>query len=249
MGRRGGCVGAGCLAVAVVAGVLLVLVVGAVVSLKLDDRKAERDARDQLASTVDGTRAGLSRAAADGVLVDTEIRRAVTTWLKSSGEIRRDGRRVTVTARFAVVVGGGFAVSGDADGCFRFEVVPAVGQPPVSVREMPYKACGYETWRLRRDPADVADDVVAELRAAVTTNGAEGARTADVWTTPGIEVEDTEWEGGRFTALVWLSGAGREGRAVEDCYEFRVRSDLDAVFAKKLEPDGCYRIERERDGS
>ncbi|MPY60891.1 hypothetical protein FNH08_28230 [Streptomyces spongiae] len=230
---------------AVVGGVLLVLVVSAMVSIQVADRKAEREARGQVASSVALTRDGLTRAAADGDLVDTEIRRAVAGGQKSGGEIRRDGRRVTVTVRYYGFAGVMFGASGDARGCYRFEVVPAARAPSVSMREVPYDACRYASRLLASAPADVAEDVSAELRTAVATGGVGGARTADVWRTPGVRVQDIELTGGRLVALVWLSGAGRKGPAVEDCYEFRVTRDADdAVSVRKLKPDGCYRLQR-----
>lgn len=241
MGRRGGCVGAVALAVAVVAGALLVLVVAVMVSFWLDGRRDEAAARNQLAAEVDRARDGLARAAADGALLGTEIERIV---LKGGrGEVRREGRRVTVTAHFTGFVGSSF--SGAAEhGCYRFQVVPAAGRPLVSVRQVPYNVCTFPRGAPYRDPAAVAEDVTAELRTAVREGGAEGARTADVWRTSVVRVEGSEVEGDRLVALVWLSGGDEP--ETRDCYEFRARSEPGTVTARKLEPDGCYGIDRKR---
>ncbi|MGW0823243.1 hypothetical protein [Streptomyces sp. NPDC002845] len=241
MARRGGCVTDGCLTVLALA---LVLVVGSLVWMRIEDGQADDEAHDQVTSSVNGTRDRLSDAAGDGALLGTEIERAVRTLGKSRSDVRRDGRRVTVTAPFMGQVGGGFGPSGHAAGCYRFEVVPADAPPPVSVREVPSEACRFSSRRLYRDPADVVEDITVELRAAVAGGGTEAAAGAPVWGTWGVGIQATDTEGGRFTALAWLSGGtGPQGK---DCYEFRVRAPR-AVTAEKLEPDGCYRIDRERD--
>ncbi|MFI6334033.1 hypothetical protein [Streptomyces sp. NPDC050535] len=235
MARRGGCLTNGCLAVLMLA---LVLVIGVMVSVRITDSRAENDAQDQLATAVDGTSAELARAAGDGVLLDTEILRAVRSVNKPDSEIRRDGRRVTVTARFVGFVGGGFFGSAQADGCYRFEVVPAGTEPSVSVREVSQRVCSARSSAPGRDAVAVAEDVVAELRTAVMSGGAESARSAAVWETPGIDLEGAEAENGRLTAVAWLSG-GTDSMG-RDCYEFHAGKK--SATAEKVEPEGCYGV-------
>ncbi|MEU9959530.1 hypothetical protein [Streptomyces sp. NPDC050982] len=240
MARRGGCLINGCLGVLVLA---LVLVVGVMVSFWNTGREAEADARDQVTETVDGARARLARAAADGVLLDTEIERAVQNVGKTNEAVERRGGRVTVTARFIGFVNVGFGGS-QASGCYRFDVGRAAGaDPTVGVRELPDKACLFQSGRPYREPVAVAEDITIELRTAVSDGGPEGARSAEVWKTSGIELADSEIKDGQLVALVRLSGGtGPQG---EDCYEFRAAKS--SVTAKKLKPDGCYRFQRERD--
>lgn len=241
MARRGGCLINGCLGVLVLA---LVLVVGVMVSLWNTGREASAEARDQVTVSAEGTRDRLAKAAADGELLDTEIQRAVLNIGKTGEAIERRDGRVTVTARFTGMVNVGFGGT-QAQGCYRFEVDTAATPPPVSVRELADKACWFRSGRPYREPAAVAEDISAELRTAVAEGGPEGARSAEVWKTQGIEVEDTEIRDGQLVALVRLSGGtGPQG---EDCYEFRAKAKPGAVDAKKLKPDGCYRLQRERD--
>lgn len=86
MARRGGCLTDGCLGVL---GLALVIVVGVLVSIWNTGREAGAEARDQVTESVEGARDRLAKAAADGVLLDTEIQRAVLnigkTGRRSSG--------------------------------------------------------------------------------------------------------------------------------------------------------------------
>ncbi|WP_405957339.1 hypothetical protein [Streptomyces phaeochromogenes] len=244
MARRGGCLTDGCLGVL---GLALVIVVGVLVSIWNTGREAGAEARDQVTESVEGARDRLAKAAADGVLLDTEIQRAVLNIGKTGEAIERRDGRVTVTARFVGQVNGILIGGAHDDGCYRFRIVPSVSPPSVGVRELPDKACWFRSGRPYREPAVVAEDVTAELRTAVAEGGPEGAQSAEVWKTQGIEVEDTETRDGQLVALVWLSGGtGPQG---EDCYEFRAKAKPAAVNAKKLKPDGCYRLQRERDAS
>ncbi|PSM44721.1 hypothetical protein C6Y14_00855 [Streptomyces dioscori] len=239
---RGGCLFKGCLAVPVLA---LVCVVVVMVSFWNTGREADAEARDQVEEAVDNTRARLARSAADGVLLDTEIQRAVRNFNKTTPLTERRERRVTVTARFAGMVNVGFGGT-HADGCYRFDVVPATAVPSVAVRELPGKDCLVRSDRSFREPSAVAEDIVAELRTAMASGGPEAARTAEVWSTLGVELADSEIRSGQLIALVRLSGSvGPQG---EDCFEFRARrAQPAAVTVKKLKPDGCHRLQRERD--
>jgi hypothetical protein len=149
---------------------------------------------------------------------------------------------VTVTVYYTGFVGGWLGPSGDDSGCYRFAVVPAAALPPVSVRELPEEECAFRMEPFhRRPPADVAEDVTAELRAAVAEGGPEAAAEDDVWRTDGVHIETTEIRDGELTALAWLFGeAGSRGRS---CYEFRASDKPVTGTAKKLNEDGCYRIE------
>ncbi|MFD3311587.1 hypothetical protein [Streptomyces sp. NPDC058694] len=227
MARRGGCLINGCLGV-LLFGVALVALVG--VGTYVDFRSDEDKARDQVEAGAERAEAELSGAAEDGTLLGTEISRAVR-----GGEVRRQGRDVTVTAEFIGQVNGWYVGGISARDCYRFKVVP----PAAAVREKVEEGCGYALKSTRRDPAAVADDVVVELRSAVAGGGVAAAGTAQVWRTPGITVEGIETEGGRLTSLVWLDGGtGQQGR---DCYEFRASES--SVTAKRLEPEGCYRLQ------
>ncbi|NGO06359.1 hypothetical protein G5C60_01340 [Streptomyces sp. HC44] len=239
MARRGGCLINGCLTVLVLA---LVVVIGVMAWIGTRGWRYENQARDDLKASVDRTRAALARAAADGILLGTEIDRAVVGFTKSRPEVRRQARTVTVTMRLSASVGAWFVGAGDAAGCYRFETVPSAGSPSVSVREVPERTCLDRSPWPDRKPAEVADDVVVELRAAVARDGVEGAGTAHVWQTSGIRIEDRETVSGQLTTLAWLHGGTGFGSKV--CYEFRVTQS--SVTAELLKPDGCYRIERER---
>ncbi|MGX1916101.1 hypothetical protein ACWIID_46110 [Streptomyces phaeochromogenes] len=242
MARRGGCLINGCLGVLVLA---LVLVVGVMVSFWNTGREARAEARDQVTVSAEGARGRLAKAAADGVLLDTEIQRAVRDLGKAGEAIERRAGRVTVTARFVGQVNGILVGGAHDDGCYRFRIGPAVYPPSVDVRELPDRACSFRSGKFYREPAAVADDIVIELRTALAEGGVESARTADVWKTMGVKVQETEFRGGQLVAHVWLSGGtGPQG---EDCYEFRAKAKPGAVSAKKLKPDGCYRFQRERD--
>ncbi|MEU9787556.1 hypothetical protein AB0H92_42515 [Streptomyces phaeochromogenes] len=232
MARRGGCLINGCLGVLVLA---LVLVVGLMVSFWNSGREAEADARDQVTADVDATRARLARAAADGVLLDTEIERAVRSMGKTSRAIERRQGQVTVTARFIGMVNFGFG-GRDASGCYRFDVGRTGADRTVGVRELPDKACLFPSGMTYREPAAVAEDISTELRTAVADGGPEGARSAEVWQTWGVELRDSEVRGGQLTALVQLSGVtGPQGGG---CYEFKAAKS--SVTAKRLKPEGCY---------
>lgn len=244
MGRRGGvvgCVADGCL----VLSVLLLLFVGYVMtSIWLKDRQAEEQAEDEVTAAVQQMRWRLSREAEDGSLLGTEIQRAVEDkgQVQGRSEVRRDGRRVTVTVYYTGFVGGWLGPSGDDSGCYRFAVVPAAALPPVSVSELPEEECGFRTEPVRRrPPADVVEDVTAELRAAVAEGGPEAAAEDDVWRTDGVRIETTEIRDGQLTVLAWLYG--EDGIRSKDCYEFRASDKPVTVTAKKLNEDECYRVE------
>ncbi|MBV1941113.1 hypothetical protein KUF83_31795 [Streptomyces sp. BV286] len=241
-GGRAGCLINGCLGVLMLA---LVIVVGVMVSVWNTGREARAEARDQVTGAAEGARDRLAKAAADGVLLDTEIQRAVVGVEKSTESIERRGGRVTITTRFVGVVPGMLIGGAHDEGCYRFEVVPAANPPKVEVRELPYEACSFPPGKPSPPrPADVADDIAVEVRTALADGGVERVRTAEVWKTRGVEVQETETSGGQHVAHVWLrGGTGPEGR---DCYEFRAREDSGTVDVKKLKPDGCYRLERER---
>ncbi|WP_328492874.1 hypothetical protein OHS59_09125 [Streptomyces sp. NBC_00414] len=242
MAMRGGCLFKGCLAVPVLA---LVLVVIVMVSFWNTGRRAEAEARDQVTEAVGAARARLARAAADGVLLDTEIQRALLDKAAYTGKgVRRSEGRVTVTAPFVGQVVGNLVGGAYTQGCYRFEIVMTKASSPVDVRELPYQACLGRRDRHPEEPAAVARDIAAELRTAVTGHGQEGARVAEVWRTGGVEIEDHEVKDGQLVLLVWLSGG--TGPRGDDCYEFRVKERPTHVTTRKLKPDGCYRIQREQ---
>ncbi|WP_329569277.1 hypothetical protein [Streptomyces sp. NBC_01361] len=136
-----------------------------------------------------------------------------------------------------------------AHGCYEFTVTPAAAPPPVREREVPDERCDRLPSRPVRAPADVARDLAAELRATASKGRAgDFARWTILTSTPGVRLQDRVYEGsgaGQVTvALVWLDGgSGPQG---QDCYEFRVRAPRTATF-KSLKPDGCHRIQRERE--
>ncbi|WP_326727564.1 hypothetical protein [Streptomyces phaeochromogenes] len=224
MARRGGCLINGCLGVLLL-GVALAALVG--VGTYVDFQRDVGKARDQVEAGAERAEVELTGAAEDGTLLGTEISRAVR-----GGEVRRQGREVTVTGSFIGRVNGWYVGGISAIDCYRFRIVP----PAAAVREVVEEGCGYALKATRRDPAAVADDVVVELRSAVARGGVTAASTAQVWQTPGITVEDTETEGGRLTRLAWLvGGTGQQGKG---CYEFRAAKS--SVTAKRLKPEGCY---------
>lgn len=240
----------GCLAVLTTA---LVLVLFGMWWLSTASGRADGRARERMKESVEQTRDLLSRAASDGSLLGTEIDRSTRggNGKASAAEVRRHGRRVTVTESFAIVGGGWYG--GSASGCYRFDLVPASSPPPVSVHELPKAVCrdrsattGY------RDPAAVAADVVVELRAAVTRGGLTGVQNASVWQTGGIVRTGQETKRGQLITLALLSrgpGGVVKVPADRDCYEFRAGEKPVTVTTRKLGPDGCDRIRREQQAS
>ncbi|WP_369231713.1 hypothetical protein AB5J56_08780 [Streptomyces sp. R21] len=235
MATRGGCAVKGCLGVLMAA---LVLVIGAVVWLGTAPGRWQDQARDNMMQGVAASKNRLVRASADGTLLGTEIQRAVRTTGKGAVDIRRQGSRVTVTAEF-MGMGPGLGGSGEATGCYRFDIVP----PSVSAHEISEKVCRDRPYApVFRSPAEVAQDVVAELRAALSRDGLTGVQDAEVWQTYGIDIQDRETKSGQLVTLAWLlKGPSLRGRV---CYEFRVQDKPRTVTAKKLTQDGCYRIRR-----
>jgi hypothetical protein len=226
-----------------VLGLALVLVLSGMAWLWISGRQDQDAAHDRLKQSVELTRTRLLRAAADGTLLGTEIDRAVAGTGKPRADVRRHGRQVTVTALF-MGMGGGFGGRTET-GCYRLEAVPAADPPTVSAHELPAASCRDRPATSYRDPAAVAADVVAELRAAVARGGLTAVEHAPVWQTYGIARTGQETKDGRLTTLVLLSkGLGSQNR---DCYEFRAGRKPVTVTSRKLEPDGCFRIERERE--
>ncbi|MFD3929146.1 hypothetical protein [Streptomyces sp. NPDC058614] len=237
MGRRGGCVLNGCLTVLVL---MLVLVCGVWVWLATAPDRNEDQARDNMEKSVAASKDRLTRAAADGTLLGTEIDRSVRSMNKSSAYVSREAQRVTVTAELMGQGPGMFVGGTYVTGCYRFEVVGR----SVTADEVSGDSCrDLPVYRFRK-PAEVAADVVVELRSALAQGGLTAVQGAEVWGTGGVEVEDQETEGGRLTALVWLS---EEDGGDEVCYEFRAQEKPRTVTSKKLQPEGCYRIQREQD--
>lgn len=224
-----------CLAVLIAA---LLLVCAFWVWFALAPRHYESVARDDMRKSVAKSAARLRASAADGVLLYPEIARDLTggPMMPLPADVRRQGKTVTVTARFTGT-GPGFMASTEVTGCYRFLIVP----PEVSVREVSAAACG-DLGRDRRPSAEVARDVVTELRAALAKGGLPAVEGAAAWGTPGIRVQDRETTQDRSTALVWVTGTG----VTSDCFEFTARTHPATVTAKKQPHEGCYRIERER---
>ncbi|MEU1195324.1 hypothetical protein ABZ446_03770 [Streptomyces sp. NPDC005813] len=241
MAQRGGCMLNGCLAVLMTA---LVLVLFGMWRLSTAPGRADDRARHTMEESVDRSRDRLSRAAGDGALLGTEIDRTLGTGngRADAPEVRRRGRRVTVTARFAQQGSGWFA--GSTRGCYRFEVVPASAPPPVSVHELPYTACREPVSPpAPRSPAAVAADVVVELRAALARGGFMAVQTAEVWQTYGVHLVDQKVADGQLSDLVLLSAGANE----QVCYEFRARRETDTVTSEQSTMDDCRRFERERE--
>jgi hypothetical protein len=235
MATRGGCAVKGCLGVLMAA---LVLVIGAVVWAGTAPGRWQDEARDQMKGSVAGAKDRLARAAADRIVLGTEIQRAVRPMGNGVVDVRRQGRRVTVTAAFTGL-GPGLGGSGQVTGCYRFEIVP----PSVSAHEISGKTCRDRPLApAYRSPAAVAQDVVAELRTALSSGGLAGAQSAEVWQTSGVSVQDRETSNGQLVTLAWLvKGPSSQDRV---CYEFRARETPRSVSAKKQTRDGCYRIQR-----
>lgn len=237
MARRGGCVLNGCLTVLVIA---LVLVGGVVVWVMTAPGRYEDQAQDNLESSAAVAKDRLTQAAADGTLLGTEIDRSVRSMNKRMSYVRREGQHVTVTADFMGLGPGMFAGGTQATGCYRFEV----DGRSVSADELSRETCrDLPVYRFRK-PAEVAADVVVELRSALDRGGLTEVQGAQVWETVGVEVEDQEVAAGGLTALVWLSA---EDGSDEVCYEFRATDKPRNVTADRLKTDGCYRIQRKQD--
>ncbi|MFF6994722.1 hypothetical protein ACFY93_07125 [Streptomyces sp. NPDC008313] len=240
MAQRGGCLLKGFLAVMVSALVLVVgVIVSVTVSLRTGEGRADDRMRDQVREHARHTRDELARGAADGRLLDTEIDRAAGgQWKRSAADVRGRGRHITLTVSFREAGGGWFG--GQASGCYRYEV----DSRAVSFDSIPEETCRALPPPRRRAPEAVAADVVVELRAALKRGGPDGARSAPVWTTPGIDVEDSEVTEGGLTVLAWLDDAGP---GVRVCYGFRARTSTRTVTAERLKPGGCHRLQRERE--
>ncbi|WP_435223323.1 hypothetical protein [Streptomyces sp. Tue6028] len=241
MARRGGCMLNGCLAVLTTA---LVLVLFGMWRLSTAPGRADDRARHAMEESVDVSRDRLSRAAGDGALLGTEIDRSVGAGRGKEGmpDVRRRGRRVTVTARFAHQGSGWYAAP--VRGCYRFEVVQASSPPPVSVHELPDATCReLLSSRAPRSPAAVAADVAVELRAALARGGFMAVQGAEVWQTEGVHRADQKVTGGLLTELVLLDAGTNE----QVCYEFRARRDTDTVTSEQSTVDDCRRFQRERE--
>lgn len=210
--------------------------------------RTEARAEDDVARAAASTRTQLSAAAAGGTLFETELDRVFRKGPDGGWAEERDGGHITVTALLTGSTGVWMGTV-TAHGCYEFTVTPAAAPPPVREREVPDERCDGLPSRPVRAPADVARDLAAELRATASKGTAgDFARWTILTSTPGVRLQDRVYEGsgaGQVTvALVWLDGgSGPQG---QDCYEFRVRAPRTATF-KSLKPDGCHRIQRERD--
>ncbi|MFF3327957.1 hypothetical protein ACFYWX_00095 [Streptomyces sp. NPDC002888] len=235
MGTDGGRNGADCCVTVLLGFVALVaLLAGGFWWWAVDtENDNEAQARAQMKGAAEAVRERLAASAADGTLLGTEIARGLGKPMPG-GDVRRQGRTVTVTARFHGAAPGWMVGGTTADGCYRFRADP----PDVSARELPYEDClklphvGY------RAPEEVAPDVVAELRATVARDGLDAAGDAEVWRTGGVRLQDQENAEGRLTALVRLEG---ETSAVWYCYAFRVRVAPVSVTYEKLTRQDCLR--------
>lgn len=223
-----------CLAVLILA---LVVVCGFWLWLVLAPIHHRHEARDAMEDSVARSRAALEHSAADGELLGTEIQRDLTTGAPSLPNrmgVQRRGDAVTVTARFTGTAPG-FITPTRVDGCYRFRVVP----PHVSVRSVSEDEC-LEAGDMTPSPAQVADDVVGELRAALAHGGLDAVQRAEVWKTYGIDVTARRGEQGRLTQRALLRGVG--GTAGAECYEFRVRAEPPSVTARTVPRADCSRL-------
>ncbi|MFB7991521.1 hypothetical protein ACFC4G_01615 [Streptomyces sp. NPDC056002] len=242
--QRGGCVLNGCLTLLVVA---LALVGYGWWRLETAPGRTQARARDDVTRAAAETRTRLSAAAAGDTLFETELDRVFRTGPDRWAE-KRDGRHVTVTALLTGRTGVWMGTV-TADGCYEFTVTPAAAPPPVGEREVPDGRCERLPPRPVREPADVARDLAAELRATASEGTAgDSARWTILTSTPGVRLQDRVYEGsGAAQSTVGLvrldGGSGPQGW---DCYEFRVRPPHTAAF-KPLKPDGCHRIQRQRE--
>lgn len=227
----------GCLTVLVIA---LVVVCGVWVWIATAPGRYEDQARDDMEDAVAASKDRLTQAAADGTLLGTEIDRSVRSMNKAVPYVRRDGQHVTVTAELMGLGPSLFVGGTQVTGCYRFEV----DRRSVSADEVSRERCRDLPVQRFRKPAEVAADVVVELRSALDRGGLTEVQGAQVWETVGVEVEDQEVAAGRLTALVWLSA---EDGGDEVCYEFRATEKPRNVTADKLKTDGCHRIQREQD--
>lgn len=236
---RGGCVLQGCL---VVLGGALALVLGGMVWLGTSSGRDEGKARDSMKRSVDAARVRLAQAAVDGTVLGTEIDRALSPLNRSNAQVRRTGQQVTVTQQFRGI-GPGFMAATEVTGCYRFAIEP----PSVTVHEISEKVCRDRPIPLPyRSASEVAADVVTELRAALSTGGLAAVQDAPVWRTYGVNIAGQETKGGQLVVLSQLLGKS-DAPLDRDCYEFRAREHPRTVSARKLKPDGCSRIERERE--
>jgi hypothetical protein len=214
----------------------LVLVCGLWVWAWLLSVHHEHEARDDMKDLVAETRSRLTRDAADGTLLGTEIDRDVVAgpYRPARVDVLRSGHTVTLTGRFTGT-GPGFLAPTEATGCYRFRAAP----PSVSVRQVPDRVCLDLPYVPFRPPAQVADDVVVELRAALARGGVDAAARADVWSTYGIRIARRETGKGRLTTVAWLMKQGVPSQG--DCYAFRAQEKPASITAKRLTPQACYR--------
>lgn len=146
-GTVGGCLFSGCLTVLVL---FLVCFVGLWVWAATADDRAEGKARAGLRSGAEAGQERLFRAAADGVVDDTEIARAFPRGKPAQGlvKIERQGPDVLVTAELLGIGPGVFLTHETfVTGCFAYRVALNGHQKPaVTVRELaienePRSAC------------------------------------------------------------------------------------------------------------
>ncbi|MFB7708090.1 hypothetical protein [Streptomyces sp. NPDC056105] len=243
--QRGGCLLNGCVTLLVLA---LALVAYGWWRLETAPERTRARAEDDVTRAAASTRTQLSAAAAGGTLFETELDRVFRKSPDDGWAEKREGGHVTVTALLTGSTGVWMGTV-TAHGCYEFTVTPAAAPPPVREREVPDERCERLPPRPVREPADVARDLAAELRATAPKGTAgDSARWTILTSTPRVRLQDHAYEGSGAAqvtvALVWLDGgSGPQGW---DCYEFRVRAPRTATF-KLLKPDGCHRMQRERD--
>ncbi|MFD3582213.1 hypothetical protein [Streptomyces sp. NPDC058683] len=193
-----------------------------------------QQARDAMRTSAAETAIRLRKSAADGTLLGTEIDRDVISGgptTSGAKGVYRQGRTVTVIAEFTGIAPAAIMGTTEVTGCYEFDVRP----PAVSMRGVSDQSCRDLAAQVYRPPAEVAADVVAELRAAFGRGGPAAASDAEVWSTRGIRLTARKTAGGLLTARALLLRAGAAG---PDCYEFRARAG--SVTARKLSRQACY---------
>jgi hypothetical protein len=232
LGRGGvaGCLWNGCLAVPALA---LLVVCGLWVGLAVAGHRGESEAHGAMARQAALTRSRLAGSARDGVLLGTEIDRDVRTGrVLGPVRVRRQGGTVTVTARLEGF-GPGAMGRTEATGCYRFRIVAV----RATSARVPDTSCAAPASALYRPPGQVADDVVAEVRAALGKGGVEAVRVAPVWRTPGIDVVNVESSPGKLDVTFRLLEPGVSLRS--QCYVVDVRQAPSSVALRKPAAGRC----------
>lgn len=194
---------------------------------RTEDRNERRAAAD-LRSELEAGQARLRAVADDGVVMGTEISRALSG---GRAVVRGEGTRWTATVELEGAAAGIIAGT-RVQGCYRF----SVRGPRVTTRSLDAGTCR-ELWRAGpRAPHQVARDIGAELRIALVDGDLVAGKEADVWRTNELLVTHQILRDGVLTTWARLPAADDD----EHCYTFRATAEPRSVTYEKIDFWDCF---------